>query len=45
MFVQWNLNSLFFLQFFVRGYWMILFEGIYKILAAYKYTWVLLLFE
>ena len=33
-----------FLQFFVRGYWMILFEGIYKIPAAYKYTWVFIAF-
>ena len=33
-----------FLQFFVRGHWMILFEGIYKIPAAYKYTWVFIAF-
>lgn len=33
-----------FLQFFIWGYWMILFEGIYKIPAAYKYTWVFIAF-
>ena len=33
-----------FLQFFARGYRRILFEGIYKILAAYKYTWVFIAF-